>query len=155
MRHIIEMLFSLLNTNFSWHRSNMNTYYKSLDKLLTYWSCIQKLQSKYVFLSHRMFARTAHTLARQVARAGTRAYSDAPMAFTFASQSQVTTSPSVSLVGTTNLLVIIVSFCYNGCLLNASCHKCFVIFSCIICIHGWVIYQLLFPYFFSKALLYI
>lgn len=36
-----------------------------------------------------MFARTAHTLARQVARAGTRAYSDAPMAFTFASQSQV------------------------------------------------------------------
>lgn len=36
-----------------------------------------------------MFARTAHTLARHVARAGTRAYSDAPMTFTFASQSQV------------------------------------------------------------------
>ncbi|KAK3890715.1 hypothetical protein Pcinc_005350 [Petrolisthes cinctipes] len=39
--------------------------------------------------SSRMFARTASTLVRQVSRAGTRAYSDAPMAFTFASQSQV------------------------------------------------------------------
>jgi len=37
-----------------------------------------------------MFARTSVTLARQVARAGTRAYSaEAPMAFTFASQNQV------------------------------------------------------------------
>ncbi|KAG0728466.1 ATP synthase subunit delta, mitochondrial [Chionoecetes opilio] len=36
-----------------------------------------------------MFGRTAHTLARHVSRAGTRAYSDAPMAFTFASQNQV------------------------------------------------------------------
>lgn len=36
-----------------------------------------------------MFARAASTLVRQVPRMGARAYSDAPMAFTFASQNQV------------------------------------------------------------------
>ncbi|XP_068241682.1 ATP synthase subunit delta, mitochondrial [Palaemon carinicauda] len=36
-----------------------------------------------------MFARVASSVVRQVPRFGTRAYSDAPMAFTFASQNQV------------------------------------------------------------------
>merc|ERR1712002_391075 len=37
----------------------------------------------------RMFARAASSLVRQVPRVGVRAYSDAPMAFTFASQNKV------------------------------------------------------------------
>merc|ERR1719233_1902869 len=36
-----------------------------------------------------MFARAASSLVRQVPRVGSRAYSDAPMALTFASQNQV------------------------------------------------------------------
>ncbi|XP_071530021.1 ATP synthase subunit delta, mitochondrial [Panulirus ornatus] len=36
-----------------------------------------------------MFSRVTSSLVRQVTRVGTRAYSDAPMAFTFASQNRV------------------------------------------------------------------